>query len=273
MLKNRIILVVVTIVMVAILFSLPKVVVNNEEGVTVSSRSSDTSTNPSGKIHDPQISDDEKMQVEVLLERFAEADKTKKNAIFADSLAHLFRDLSLFDSAAKYKEYKALNYPNEDSWIEAGDAFYEAQTFSQDPVAGEDFAVKARGYFQKVLELNSQNLEVKSKMAMTYVASANPMKGILMLREILETDAENELALFNLGILSLQSAQYDKAAQRFLKLIQVDPENLRAHFYLGVSYLEAGDKEKAKEEFELVKLKDKDPEVQANVDAYLNEIN
>jgi len=273
MLKNRIILVVVTIVMVAILFSLPKVVVDNEEGVPMSSLSSDTSTSPASQIHDVQISDDEKKQVEDLIERFAEADNKKNNAIFADSLAQLFKDLSLFDSAAKYKEYKALNYPNEDNWIEVGDAFYEAQTFSQDPIVGEDFAIKARSYFQKVLELDSQNLEVKSKMAMTYVASVNPMRGIVMLREILEADPENELALFNLGMLSLQSAQYEKAVQRFLKLTLVDPEHLRAHFYLGISYLEVGDKDKAREEFELVKLKDKDPEIQANVDAYLNEIN
>ena len=273
MLKNRIILVVVTIVMIAILFSLPKVVVDNEEGVSMSSRSSETSISPSDQIHDVRISDDEIKQVEELTERFSQADNKKKNAIFADSLAQLFKDLRLFDSAAKYKEYKALNYPNEDNWIETGDAFYEAQTFSQDPIVGEDFGIKARSYFQKVLELDSQNLEVKSKMAMTFVASANPMKGIVMLREILETDPENELALFNLGMLSLQSNQFEKAVQRFLKLTQVDPEHLMAHFYLGVSYLEVGDEEKAKEEFELVKLIDKDPEIQANVDAYLNEIN
>ena len=273
MLKNRIFLVVATIVVIAILFSLPKVVVENEEGVTISSLSSDISTNPSSQIHDPQISDDEIKQVENLIERFTEAANKEKNTIFADSLAQLFRDLSLFDSAAKYKEFKAINYPNEDNWIEAGDAFYDAQTFSQDPIAGENFAIKARSYFQKVIELDSQNLEVKSKMAMTYVASANPMKGIVMLREILETDPENKLAIFNLGMLSLQSAQYEKAVQRFLKLTQVDPENIRAHFFLGVSYLEVGNKKKAKEEFELVKLKDKDPEIQANVDAYLNEIN
>jgi cytochrome c-type biogenesis protein CcmH/NrfG len=109
-------------------------------------------------------------------------------------------------------------------------------------------------------------------MAMTYVATSSPMQGIILLREVLESDPVNEQAMFNLGILSIQSRQYDKAIERLEKLVSIYPENLQAQFYLGVSYFESGEKQKAKKLFELVKVKDNDPALQATVNSYLEEI-
>jgi Flp pilus assembly protein TadD len=60
--------------------------------------------------------------------------------------------------------------------------------------------------------------------------------------------------------------------ERFTKLIAVNPENSRAHFYLGLSYLELDQKQLAKEHLLKVKELEKDPEVLANVDSYLEDI-
>lgn len=106
---------------------------------------------------------------------------------------------------------------------------------------------------------------------MTYVATETPMKGITMLREVVEKDPNNEMANFNLGILSIQSKQYEKAVPRFEKIVEMNPENWKARFYLGIAFKESGKKEKAKEQFELVKKLEQDPEVINIVDGYLKE--
>ena len=159
--------------------------------------------------------------------------------------------------------------------IKAGDAYYEAFTYAVEADKSAALAESARDYYSKAMEMEGEGelLDIKAKVAMTYIASSTPMQGIAMLREILEEDPEHEGAIYNLGILSIQSGQYDKAVERFEKLVALYPENLQAQFYLGLSYFEAGKEDKAKAQFEKVKTLDKDPEVQAAVDGYLEEIN
>ena len=124
-----------------------------------------------------------------------------------------------------------------------------------------------------MIDANPGVLEAKTKMAMTYVATPNPMQGIRLLREVLAEDPKNELALFNLGLLSMRSNQYDKAIERFKQIIEANPDNMQAQYYLGVSYAESGKKEEAKKILNLVKQREPDPAVQASVDEYLQKLN
>ena len=131
---------------------------------------------------------------------------------------------------------------------------------------------KAQQFYKKVLEANPKNLDVKTKMAMTYVSSPNPMQGILMLREVIAADPKNELALFNLGMLSIQSGQYEKAVERLEELIELYPNNSQGQLLLGIAYMNTSEKAKAKAQFEKVKQMEKDPAVQATVDSYLKDL-
>ena len=97
---------------------------------------------------------------------------------------------------------------------------------------------------------------------MTYVNTPNPMQGILMLREVIDTDPTNELALFNLGILSMRSNQYSKAADRFKQILTNNPANTKAKFYLGLTLVELGNKEEARKILGQVKKEEKDPVIQ-----------
>ena len=141
-----------------------------------------------------------------------------------------------------------------------------------DPAKQNALAEKTRSFFTKVLEAEPKNLEVKTKMAMTYISSSSPMQGILMLREVLKEDPENELALFNMGMLSIQSRQFDRAIERLEQLIVVNPRHIQGQLLLGVAYMNKGDKVKAKAQFEKVKQLDNDPAVQATADSYLNDL-
>jgi tetratricopeptide (TPR) repeat protein len=178
-----------------------------------------------------------------------------------------------FDSAAMYFEIAADLKKDEDSWIKAGNAYYEAFTFAIDPEESKYYGTKVRECFGAILETDPDRLDLKTKMGMTLVSSSNPMQGITMLREVLEKDPDNEEALYNLGILAFQTGQFAVAVSRFEKLVQAHQDNVQGHFYLGLSYMELKEFAKAKEQLEVVKDLDKSPEVQATVDSYLEEIN
>ncbi len=272
MLRTRIILFFSAIVLVALIFSLPRVVVDNEENKIKSVESANSSDTPATDAHTNELQPELQVQADKLKENIRVAENVEKSIIFADSLARLYMEANKFDSAAKFIEIIADKSPSEANWFRAGDVYYDAYGFAMDKQKQELLGEKARFYFGKVLEQSPDNLDAKNKLAMTYLSTSNPMQGIMMLREILEKDPNNEQAMFNLGILSMQSGQYDKAVERFSKLTQLYPNNTQAQFFLGVSYKEVGNIEKAKEQFMLVKSLDSDPAVQATVDSYLSDM-
>lgn len=78
---------------------------------------------------------------------------------------------------------------------------------------------------------------LRTAEAVALVNGQEPMRGIMMLREIVEEDPTNAEAHWHLGLFSVQSGQYDKALERFKKVVELDPEGFPdAWFYLGRTY-------------------------------------
>jgi tetratricopeptide (TPR) repeat protein len=267
MLKTRIVLIVVSALLVWLIFKLPKVVVDNESAQLGDS----TSVEPSPKSH-TTISPDLKNQISQLRAKFLVVTEKEKNAIFADSLASLYANAGKFDSAAWFSEEAASFFNTPESWIKAGNQYYQAYSFALDENKQRDMADMAQEFYNRVLTDDPDNLDVKTKLAMIYVNSPSPMKGISMLREVLAKDPQNKEAILNMGILSIQSGQYERAIERFEELVKIDSMHLQGQLLLGVALLNHGDKSKAKEQFEKVKEMNEDPAVQAEVDSYLNDL-
>jgi len=268
MLKTRIILIAASAIVIWLIFLLPKVVVDNENKLA----SSDTDSSGTQISNHPAPSGEIQASVQNLRRQFRDSTANEKNAIFADSLATLYQISGKFDSSAWFAEEAAKFYNTVESWVKAGDQYYQAYTLALDQSKQNYFAEKTRTYYQKVLDVNAGNLDVKAKMAMTYFSGKNPMQGISLLREVLEADPKNELALFNLGMLSIQSGQYERAVERLQALVNINPGHTQGHLLLGIAFMNSGEKTKAKEEFEKVKEMDKDPAVQATVDSYLTDL-
>ena len=262
MLKNRIILVGVSAILVVLLFMLPKVVVDND-----SELSSDMEG--AGEDHSEDVDQNKLEGGQNLLNQIGSSTDNEKSAIFADSLAVLYDELGLLDSAASFRERYSELLPSTESYLMAGEAYYKAFSFSANQQNVEKFGQKAREFFEKVMESQPDNLDVKAKIAMTYVSGSTPMQGIMLLRSIIEEDPDNKVALFNLGILSIQSGQYDKAIERLERLTEIDPENIQAFYFLGVSYYETDQIEKSKAVFNSILEKNPDETVKASVDSYL----
>ena len=268
--KSIILSCVLALALVGTLFSLPKVVVNNKGKEVESGKGSEKTASvnetapaaPSTNSHDgATLSPEQQKIVDQLRSGFNQAEQKGKIAAGL-KLSNKFAELQKFDSAAHYAEKIALITPSVENLLRAGDRYYEAYGFALDDEKAKNLGLKTREYYQKAIDLNPGLLAAKANMAMTYVNTPNPMQGILMLREVIDTDPTNELALFNLGILSMRSNQYSKAADRFKQILTNNPANTKAKFYLGLTLVELGNKEEARKILGQVKKEEKDPVIQ-----------
>jgi outer membrane protein len=256
-------------VLITVLFLLPKVVVENDGEITATPADTTTVVNMEAHARTPR---GVLTSIKNLRSKFSADSKNEKNAIFADSLADLYAVAGKFDSSAWFAEESAKFFNTTESWIKAGDQYYQAYNFAIDKTRQAHFASRAQSFYNKVLEETPGNNDVKTKLAMTHLTEANPMRAITMLREVLAADPTNKLALYNMGMLSIQSGQHDKAINWLTKLVEVDSANTQGHLLLGIALMNAGNKAKARSQFEKVKQLDKDPSVQATVDSYLKDL-
>jgi len=267
--KSIILSCVLAFALVGTLFSLPKVVVNTKGKEMDTEKTSETAPEKeaakgetSANTHDgAAFSPEQQKVVDQLRSGFIQATE-KDKAAAGVKLSNKFLELQKFDSAAFYAEKVAILSPSVENLIRTGDRYYEAYGFAIDEQKAKNLGTKTREYYQKAIDQNPGLLAAKANMAMTYVNTENPMQGILMLREVIETDPTNELALFNLGILSMRSNQYSKAADRFRQILTNNPANTKAKFYLGLTLVELGNKDEARKVLAEVKKEEKDPVIQ-----------
>jgi Tfp pilus assembly protein PilF len=115
--------------------------------------------------------------------------------------------------------------------------------------------------------------KAKTAEAVALVNGQDPMRGIMMLREILEEDPNNVEAHWHLGLFSVQSQQYDKALERFKKVIELEPENFPdAWFYLGRTYATLDSNAQAIASLRKYKTLTQDTAILAGVDRFLLEL-
>ncbi len=277
MLRKKLLVGGVALAVVVLLWFLPRVVVDNEgrdnnldtRGDSAPVAEVDLSA---GAPHLPEVSESTQDEIKRLRENYRNYQNTEKSATFADSLISVYASSRWYDSAAYYAGQLAQAEPREERQENALNMYYEAFTLALDENKARVLGERVRYYGEAVLAQRPANLDAKTKMAMTFLTTTEPMKGILMLREVVEEAPNNELAQYNLGLLSIQSQQYDKAVDRFKKVVRLNPEHLQAQFFLGVSYFESGARKKAQKQFERVKTISDDPEVLANADEYLNKL-
>src|SRR6188508_2404963 len=107
MLRNRIILIVVSVLLIAGLFLLPKVVVENESQLMTSNPDSVAKSDPHDAAPEELL-----QEIRQLRKSYETSSENQKKAIFADSLASLYAKTSKFDSAGWYAEQAAKFFNN-----------------------------------------------------------------------------------------------------------------------------------------------------------------
>lgn len=257
--KSQIALSLGAVLLVLLLFQLPRVVVENDQLQEVTSEVS----------HELAIPTDVRARMNELRRLLEEEVNVDKRANFAHSLANYYLDYGVLDSAASLGA--AIESWSEEPERKAADIYFKAFQRSQSQEQARGFASKAKEILDRLLDKDPTDLALKNKLAMTLVSSENPMAGIGMLREILEVDENNRLALLNLGLLSIQSTQFDKAKERFEKLVFIDSADHEAKLYLAVSMIEIDEQSQARLLLqEIVSSSDSIPAIKMMALDYLN---
>ncbi|THH42065.1 tetratricopeptide repeat protein [Neolewinella litorea] len=87
---------------------------------------------------------------------------------------------------------------------------------------------QAEQAYQAAISLNPGNAENRINLAVTYTDNPppdNPMKGILMLRELEQQYPDNPRVYITLAQLAIRTNQLDRAAERLRKADELDPGN------------------------------------------------
>lgn len=170
-----------------------------------------------------------------------------------------------------YEEIARINNDPQ-YWLAAGNAFRTAYSAIQDTAIVFPLTSHAIHAYEQVLSQEAENIDAKAGLGAAYVSgSSNPMGGIALLQEVVQTDPDHLDANKSLGLFSMQSRQFDKAIERFQKVVSISPE-AESYFYLATSYENIGLKREAIAAFEQSKALAADPTLNQFIDRKIEEL-
>ncbi len=138
----------------------------------------------------------------------------------------------------------------EEAWSIAGTTYAIClQNVQEDKVRSYcmNRAIKA---FENAISINPGNLAHRVNLALCYTENPprdNPMKGILMLRELNEQQPDNVLVLNSLARLALKTNQLGRAMERLEQSYKIEPQNPNTVCLLAQVYQSLGQSAKASE--------------------------
>lgn len=249
-----------------LIFQLPKGNVSNKTETSVAgganrdAAAKESAQTESEKSHATPLTPEQQKQIAGLKVKLQEAKTEAQQVDALEKLASAFIGADKYDSAAFYASNYADNHASLPHILRAGQLYFEAQTYAINAKKGQALGEKARNYFEKALSFDPNNLLVKTNLAMTYVDTPTPMKGISLLREVIEQEPTFVPAIFNLGILAIKSNQFGKGQERFTQILKLEPNNYKAALNLGFCLAQLDKKEEAKKVLKRVLNESKDAE-------------
>lgn len=189
-------------------------------------------------------------------EKFESLDKTLRDSSNDSDRSQANKSLSSFwysqnePLIAGYYAEKVADIDQTEEAFSIMGTTYALATRSFSEESKKNFAVeRSRAAFNKAMDMNPDNLDHQINLALSYVDvmdKENPMKGILMLRQLSEDHPENPSVLFQLGRLSLGTNQLEKAVSRLTKVVELVPQHPQAHCLLAETYQKLNQLDKAR---------------------------
>lgn len=268
--------------MVLVLFMLPQSVVKKDSGPSPAEESSHA--DPRGGNTEAAeesfpaavLSKTDSAKANESVKVFSDAASPKeKRLVKADSLSVLYRRAGNYRNAARWRDSVYSISPDSRNAVKAGEAWFEAAAQLPNDEKGiafrKAFTGKARERFTKAMSDPAFKSDAKIKLALTWVDSEDPMKGISLLREVITEEPENKSAILQLGLLSMRSGQFDKAEARFKKLLELDPANDEARWQLALSLNQGGKRAEAIATLKPL-LKSRNDEIKSSAESMLKEL-
>ncbi len=150
--------------------------------------------------------------------------------------------------SAIYAEQIAEKENTEPSWSIAGTTFMLCARDESDQKTRDFCSKRALKSFEMAISLAPDKVEPKINQALVFVDNPekdNPMKGILMLRELQQKYPQNTSVLNQLATLAIKTNQIDKALERLEESYKIDPSNMNTICLLAEVYTLAGNEQKA----------------------------
>jgi tetratricopeptide (TPR) repeat protein len=153
-------------------------------------------------------------------------------------------------AAAHFAEQVAEVEKTETAWAIAGGNYRLAVKQTQDASLRDFCTQRAVAAYQNAASLNPKQLEHKINLALCYTENPlkdEPMKGILLLRELDAANPDNTAINLKLAELAIQTRQFEKAIARLEKVLAREPNLARANCLAADAYTGAGNTAKAAE--------------------------
>jgi len=197
----------------------------------------------------------------------------EKDTAVLDQIGRFWDRQGIPAASAIWFEKKSDLQKTEKSFLDAAYRYFDSFKLAQDSGLKDLFVAKAISNYSKVLDLNPDNLDAKTDLGACYAeGTGEPMKGIMLLRDVVSKNPNHEMAQYNLGMLSVRSGQFDKAVERFKKVLEINPQRTQLYYYLGQIYLQEGDTTKALESYKSFIKKSEDYEAVSQVGQMVKEL-
>ncbi len=243
---------------VFLIFRLPRIVVENETSSEI-------------EEHDFSITQEDAAVIADLQAKLEE-ESLENYVNFADSLAGYYLKYGYLDSAfsvsisSLQRDSSFLNLKRVSSKV------YTVFQRSSTTEMAMEYSQAHQEILNRILAIDPNDLQAKTRMGMILVMTQNPMQGVTMLRSVVEEDPTYREAVLNLGLLSMQSGQFESGVSRFTSLLEQDAYDYEAMLYLALCLRETGDEERAKKLLNsVVEAEDADIAVVSAAREYLEE--
>ena len=164
------------------------------------------------------------------------------------SLSGKWYELGETALAGHYAEEAAGIDGTGEAWGIAGTTYTLCAQKAETEKVRQFCASRALTAFESAISVAPGELSHRINLALTYVefpASDDPMKGILLLRELDEQNPDNPAVLFQLGRLSIRTGQWERAVERLERVVELAPDHRNAWCLLEQAYQGTGQAAKA----------------------------
>ena len=163
-----------------------------------------------------------------------------ERAVLLAQLVELYLSHGAFSEAASAQEEVASTLDSPVAWADAGNLFYRSMQEAQGPLKRRE-AERAISAYTRSLELDPENLDVRTDMATTYLATDNPMEGVRQLRQVLDANPSHVQANFNYGVMLSMIGRRDQAVRQFERVMEIVDPNTETYQQAQSALQELGD--------------------------------
>ncbi len=115
-------------------------------------------------------------------------------------------------------------------WKTSGDLYYEWMAEAAEIQLRTYAADQAVRAYQRVLELNPDDLDVRTDMATAYLNTGSPMLGVTEIKKVLEEDPNHLNANFNYGLMLARINRMEEAIDQLERVLALSSDSVSMHY-------------------------------------------